>query len=1076
MNSDLTSLARITKPSVPGIFKRERVFRLLDSGRKRSIVWISGPPGSGKTTLVAGYVEARGLPCLWYQMDQGDADIATFFYYLGLAAKKACPNIQKSLPLLTPEYLHGIPIFTKRYFENLCDRFKPPFAIVFDNYQDVPQGSDFHDMLVQGLDVVPEGINVIIMSRNDPPPQFARLRANSKISFIGWDELRLTMEESRDVVRTHDRGNPTDEAFEALYRKTEGWVAGLVLMTAGTAIMGTAPDALDRLAPETIFDYFANEIFGKTDSTTREFLLKTSLLPAMTARMAEKLTQNGAAEKILSQLHKNHYFTEMHSPGNPVYRYHPLFREFLLSKTTDFFDRAALSELQRDAALLLEGAGQIEHAALLLRKDEDWEGLVELALRHAQTLILQGRARTLEEWLLSIPAELVQRTPWLLYWIGVCKMPFNLRESQGFFERAFAGFKQQGDPAGLYLSWCGVVDTLIYAWSDVTFLAPWISEMEKLPQRYPYPSPEIEARVTHGMFCALMYRRPEHPDMQLWEDRVWKILLTSDDVQLRTTIGSHLILYYAWWVGDLAKAELLVRTLRPAVNSGDVAPLPFIIWRAIEAAYYWMSASVAESLQAVEDGLAAAALSGIHVWDFMLCAQGVHAALTAGNHAAAREYLTNMAKATTPDHLMNIGYYHFLAAWECLCLGEPAAALEHAQLSFHHCEEVEYPFGMAVKNYRYGEALLERGERVRGLACLAEARRIAVAMNSRTIEYVCLFCEANYFLNIKEKRPGLSSLSKAMAIGKKQGFLNHYGWRPSLMTRLLTTALEEGVEVEYAQALIRKHRLVPDEPLLEVENWPWPLKIYTLGRFQLAQDGKRVSFSGKVQKKPLELLKTLIAFGGKEVSESHLTDMLWPEAEGDAAYRAFVTTLQRLRKLLGRKEAVQLREGRLSLDLRYCWVDAWAFEHIVKKADDAWKAGELDTAVQLSRKAVALYQGPFLERDVEGPGALTLRDSLRKKFFRSLKMLCYSHEQAGEWEQAIDYYLNGLEKDGSSEEIYRSLMSCYGKTGRETELADVYRRCRRTLYATYGAEPSTETEAIYQTLKKNANVSCLPAE
>ncbi len=131
-------MGKVTRPILPDVFSRKRLFDLLDRMRKRPLIWVSGPPGCGKTTLVASYLDARRLPCLWYQIDQGDADPATFFYYLGLAAKKAAPRKRKPLPLLTPEYLQGISTFTLRYFENLYDRFKIPSILVFDNYHEVP--------------------------------------------------------------------------------------------------------------------------------------------------------------------------------------------------------------------------------------------------------------------------------------------------------------------------------------------------------------------------------------------------------------------------------------------------------------------------------------------------------------------------------------------------------------------------------------------------------------------------------------------------------------------------------------------------------------------------------------------------------------------------------------------------------------------------------------------------------------------------------------------------------------------------------------------------------------------------
>ncbi len=120
------------------------------------------------------------------------------------------------MPFLTPEYLGGIPAFTRRYFEELSNRLSSPTGkkrdnslknidrphyrttiIVFDNYQEASRSSLFHEMLVNGLKVIPAWIRMIIISGNKPPPQFSRLKANCVMSFIGWNEIRFTLEETR---------------------------------------------------------------------------------------------------------------------------------------------------------------------------------------------------------------------------------------------------------------------------------------------------------------------------------------------------------------------------------------------------------------------------------------------------------------------------------------------------------------------------------------------------------------------------------------------------------------------------------------------------------------------------------------------------------------------------------------------------------------------------------------------------------------------------------------------------------------------------------------------------------------
>jgi LuxR family maltose regulon positive regulatory protein len=72
-------LAKLTPPRLHGAVPRERLFRVLDAKREFPVVWVTGPPGSGKTTLVTSYLEAISAPSIWYLLDGGDSDPATFF-------------------------------------------------------------------------------------------------------------------------------------------------------------------------------------------------------------------------------------------------------------------------------------------------------------------------------------------------------------------------------------------------------------------------------------------------------------------------------------------------------------------------------------------------------------------------------------------------------------------------------------------------------------------------------------------------------------------------------------------------------------------------------------------------------------------------------------------------------------------------------------------------------------------------------------------------------------------------------------------------------------------------------------
>jgi LuxR family maltose regulon positive regulatory protein len=308
------------------------------------------------------------------------------------------------------------------------------------------------------------------------------------------------------------------------------------------------------------------------------------------------------------------------------------------------------------------------------------------------------------------------------------------------------------------------------------------------------------------------------------------------------------------------------------------------------------------------------------------------------------------------------------------------------------------------------------------------------------------------------------SLQAAFTLWKELGFANFTLWTPHLVTRLCAKALEAGIEVEFVQDIIRKRHLRPEASTIVGESWPWPFKIYTLGRFELVKDGEPVRFSGKVQQKPLALLKALIAFGGKDVAEEQITDALWPDADGDLAHRSFEMAVYRLRKLMGHDGIIQLQERRLTLDAGMCWVDVRALEELLSDVGKGVteKGGKV---LRNLEKAIDVYKGHFLPSDVAHPWVLSYRERLRSKFHRLIMKLGAYLEQAKQWENAAEVFQRGIEVDNRTEEFYQQLMVCYLQLGRRAEAMTVYELCRSILSSTLGISPSPRTEELYQAIK-----------
>lgn len=243
----------------------------------------------------------------------------------------------------------------------------------------------------------------------------------------------------------------------------------------------------------------------------------------------------------------------------------------------------------------------------------------------------------------------------------------------------------------------------------------------------------------------------------------------------------------------------------------------------------------------------------------------------------------------------------------------------------------------------------------------------------------------------------------------------------------------------------------------------WPLKIYTLGRFSLVRDGVPLHFSGKVPHKPLELLKALIAFGGRGVSEERLIDRLWPDTEGGYATRSFSSALYRLRQLLGDNRFIQRQEKRITLDDCFCWVDTWVFERLSKQAQNCIQQGESDQtlAMQTAQLAIAHYNGHFLPADADQQWTICMRERLRGKMLNLITMVGQHWETDSDWHTALAFYQKGLETDELYEEFYQRQMICHYQIGNYGEVSSVYQRCRSIL-ALIGVKPSPQTTTIYE--------------
>ncbi len=1059
-------LAKVSPPDLTNCLMRERMFDALDTASRKAMVWVNGPPGAGKSWAVAGYLQTRDLKPLWYRLDKRDSDPVFFFQTLGRAIEEITSHRGQSFPCLLPETGDDIDTFAHNFFEQDYRALTHPFVPVFDNYHSLPPESPLSRLLEIAASSLPENRNLFIISRENIPDYFSHLQVKQSIARIDSQILEFTVEETGELLPLLGYEGVSEEILASLYKQFQGWVAGMVLqLQQGTdAVIESALSGV-------VGDYLEHELFSQISKQKQDVLMKCALLGEMPGAMLTELTGSEQSIELLSDFSRRGFFTRRHSQQYPTYTFFPMFREFLLQKQRDNFSSEQRRAIQKRAAHLLTDLGHFEHAAKLFQSAGASGDIESLIMEHAPVLLEQGQFPRLQQLINSIPGE--QHSPWITYWSGTAALPLDPHVARHHYEAALELFHQAKDPAGIYMSWAGIVDSFIFSWDDFNPLDHWIKWMEAFMRENPeFPSPEVEARIVFAMFCSLMYRQPQHPDMPIWSQRLGRMLEHIPDKNRRIAIATHYVLYLAW-MGEFEEANVVIERLKPSANIETVQPVNLIAWYQTYAMHSWLTANFNESRKSVQAGLALAEKTGIHLWDFILRVQDAYLALESTNPDHWQSYLEKILVIMDENGRLHQSHYYYFAALEALLQKSHERALLHIRKSSQAAVELGTPYPEALNCIAMGRILVELAKYEDAVSCLTRANTLAEQINSAFLTFNLHLAQAELSYARSNDKAGVAALAQAMAIGAQKNYLNTDWWRPYAMCELCIRALENNIEVDYVQKLVIKRKMNPDSPPLHLDNWPWQVKIYTLGRFSIVVDDKPVHLSAKSQKKPMELLKALIALGGREVSEERLTGELWPDAEGDMAHSAFTTTLSRLRKLLS-GDALIVSDGRLSLNDRLCRLDTWAFERLLGELESLLSSGhqEVEKVQQKMQKVFDLYNGPFLAKETQMSWMLGPRERLRLKLLRMIKGFIGFYSKTGHCRQVMALYEKAMQLDEPAEEHYRGLMKCHAGQGDRAKALAVYRNCRNLLHATFGLEPSEKTAQLYQAIKTD-DQACL---
>lgn len=963
MNVLKTQLNKVSPVSIGNVLERERLFTLFKGEWPVTSYWISGPGGSGKTTLIASYLKKANIPGAWYQIDALDADPATFFYYFSQSLDFLSDS-SEPLPPFAPEYLPNIDTFALRYFEQAFHHLPLNTWIIIDNFQDVPASSALERILALAVRQVPSHITLVIISRNNPPMTMSRFLANRTMTLIHWNHLAFTQTELKDFLIHSGQLNASTELVDHLHQLTGGWIAGVILWMLHQDNKADFKSIPPERTRESIFEYFAAEILGKLSTHESSFFLATAFLPSMTVETVEALTEKPAGD-LLERLHQTNCFLERRSASVPVYQYHPLFRSFLLSRAGSFFEEQELLNIQRRAAEILAGQSLFEEAIRLFAEINAFHGIEPIILDQAPHLTAQGRHAVLADWLGLLPEERVAANSYLLYWKSLALLTTDPLQSGTWCARAYTLFTRQGDLFGRITSWSLAVNIPFIVRNSFTDLDQWIAEGDQLATMLPNDSaPDLAARLASGMLMALLQRNQSREDFEQWQQRCEALLDQCSDPLVIVDLLKNLCWSYAW-MGMLRKGAQLEDRLRPLCADDRFSPLGRIILLHSLAASCITRGEQQESGLLVNKALDFAQETGVHVFDFLFLANWCCILLGTGQFDQMPGFLDKMRAALSPFGKLDHGQYHCLSAWYWLQAGQPTQAKGEVEIGTGLVDFCGSFTPIALARVIHAQVYLELGNPEAAAALLATIRQEPRLRQSKAIQWIVDLASADCAYAQNRSAEAEQYCRSAFSHAQEQGIGMIYGLSNRRLGAICAKALEADIDPQTVRELIKRWRLKPPASESVSEQWPWPIRILALGQFSIHCDGVPLALSAKTPRKPFELLALLIAAGKNGLPREKLADRLWPAADGDMAAQSLATTLHRLRRLLKNSEAVSHAGDQLFLNRDLVWIDSWHFH---------WLALELETVIdqtqriQLVDKALAIYVRPL----VTGNGHLSM--------------------------------------------------------------------------------------------------------
>ncbi len=946
---------------------------LCEKGRHKKVILIEAQAGQGKTVLAAQYlVKFKGC-CLWYQVGPEDDDTVLFLTALLSCLMNSLPSFRSpSLERMIEKGEISPPNFVR--FANLLlndlDKFlETKVCFVFDDLHLINKSQSTMAILNYILETSPPRFHFVLTSRRSVVFTSKNLKYNRQVLNLGNEDLALSEIEIDELYNEILQFSVDKSAVRELYRTTEGWIMGLILIAHTLEREGADFSEID-LKKDQLLNYFNAEILSRMPVELKRTILKLSLLDQIPLPLAARFSESHNIESRLKQLSRDNFFLQCLDQQETVFRFHHLFQEFLQARAEIELNQAEMNMILEHAAAWYLAKGQVDWALRYYLKAGNYQELENVLASEGLMLLALNRLATLSRILKKVDVAAVKAHGWLSLYYGAVMVEQDPPRALGFLREALNVFSEKGAPVGELLARAQIVSFHLFIDAEYN---EGLSVLEKLEENFIQTRDSLDistlVNVAQKISLALLFFKGDMQRARFFND----LALEHALMHRMENALVEIYLSRAWgYFGSWDRYANEIESSHHLLQSEAVTTINKMMLRLCYVNYLQMSGDfenyhshVAQLSEAIRKDLIAKTLSGPYflIW-------GIDTAIAEGNIILAdrliREGLARPDASSQP-HLRS-QFLHYSAFVNALNQ-KRAEALSAAEESLRLRTEAGGPVFVAINKLIIGGSyavlgMLDEAERE-----LGEVIKISEKLDEEFLRSGAYAHRA--FVRQREGRQeaALEDVSNCLNCLKKNDFVHFYSWVPLVMLPVLEVAVRQGIEVDYAQYLARKRlgsSILPHERSVPV------LTIKTLGSFSFFMQGKAVLRSEELTQSQRELLALLICAPEHKMSQEKIQFFLWPDGDPEKTRANLDNLLMRLRKVISRaiqpqsiKNYLLLQKGILSLiNIRLDTVEftkavAKGFSHIRRK--EFWQAGNAFNSAHRHWKGTFLPNTPGTE-------------------------------------------------------------------------------------------------------------------